>query len=50
MMRFLKKNKRWVVSAIFIAYLIHIVPVYLIKNSYVNLDPQPEEFTYLMLK
>lgn len=48
MMSFVKKNKKWFVSAIFVAYLIHAVPVFLAKSGYVNVYPQNEEITFLM--
>lgn len=50
MMRFLKRNKRWFICFIFITYLVHLVPVYLQKNTIVDLDPQSEEITLLMSK
>lgn len=50
MVRFFKKNKKWFISVIFITYLIHFVPVYLQKNSFVDLDPKPDEFTLLLTK
>lgn len=48
MMNFVKKNKKWFISSIFIAYLIHFVPVFLSKSGYVNIYPQNNIVTFLM--
>ena len=47
MMSVLKRNKRKIILFLLLAYIIQAVPVYLIKNSIVDLDPEPEEITFL---
>ena len=45
--RFFKKHKRNFILGILIAYLIHVVPIYLQKNSFVFIDNQPNEITFI---
>lgn len=47
MMSLIKRNKRKVILFLLLAYIIQAVPVYLVKNRFVDLDPEPEEITCL---